>query len=53
VALGSLTSGKLLVIYTDHVDAVANVPRAAKNTVSMVKIWRSGKGEYKIFLWKK
>lgn len=51
-ALEKLKSGDVLVVYTDHVDAVANVPPAVKNQVSKVRVWKSGKGEYKLFLWK-
>ncbi len=51
-ALKELNGGQVLVVYTDHVDAVANVPSAVKDQVSKVRLWRSGKGEYKLFLWK-
>lgn len=53
IALGSLESGKLVVIYTDHVDAVENVPNGVKDLVSRVLVWKPRRGEYKIFLWKK
>ncbi len=53
MTLPNLSSGQVLVLYTDHVDAVENVPRAIKDLVSMVKVWKSGNGEYKIFLWRK
>jgi TusA-related sulfurtransferase len=52
-ALGKLTSGKILVVYTDHVDAVENVPQGVRHEVSKVKVWKSGKGEYKLFLWRR
>jgi TusA-related sulfurtransferase len=51
-ALEKLKSGQVLVVYTDHVDAVANVPPAVKDQVSKVRVWKSGKGEYKLFFWK-
>jgi TusA-related sulfurtransferase len=53
IALEGLESGKLVVIYTDHVDATANVPNGVKALVSKVRIWKLRRGEYKIFLWKK
>ncbi len=53
ITLPDLLSGQVLILFTDHVDAVENVPRAVKGLVSMVKVWKSGKGEYKIFLWRK
>ncbi len=53
ITLLDLSSGQVLILYTDHVDAVENVPRAIKDLVSMVKVWKSGNGEYKIFLWRK
>ncbi len=53
ITLPDLSSGQVLILFTDHVDAVANVPRAVKDLASMVKVWKSGKGEYKIFLWRK
>jgi TusA-related sulfurtransferase len=52
-ALQRLTSGKILVVHTDHVDAVENVPRGVRDEVSKVRVWKSGKGEYKLFLWRK
>lgn len=52
-ALEKLSSGQVLVVHTDHVDAVWNVPPAVKQEVSRVKVWKSGKGEYKLFLWRK
>lgn len=53
IALGNVASGKLVVIYTDHVDAISNVPNGVKDLVSKVRIWKPRRGEYKIFLWKK
>ena len=53
IALGNVESGKLVVIYTDHVDAVSNVPNGVKDLVSKVQVWKPRRGEYKIFLWKK
>jgi TusA-related sulfurtransferase len=50
--LARASSGQVVVVYTDHVDAVATVPLAVKDIVSKIKVWKSGKGEYKIFLWK-
>lgn len=51
-ALEKLKEGQVLVVYTDHVDAVANVPPSVKGQVSKVRLWKSGKGEYKLFFWK-
>ncbi len=51
-ALKKLKEGQILVVYTDHVDAVANVPSSVKDQVSKVRLWKSGRGEYKLFFWK-
>ena len=51
-ALEKLREGQVLVVYTDHTDAVANVPSSLKDRVSKVRLWKSGKGEYKLFFWK-
>ncbi|MBI2649443.1 MAG: sulfurtransferase TusA family protein [Thaumarchaeota archaeon] len=51
-ALEKLKEGQVLVVYTDHTDAVANVPPSVKGQVSKVRLWKSGKGEYKLFFWK-
>jgi len=52
-SLTSATSGQVVIVYTDHVDALMTVPAAVKNLVSRVSVWKSGRGEYKIFLWRK
>jgi TusA-related sulfurtransferase len=53
IALMEAESGRLVVIYTDHVDAVENVSNGVKELVSRIRVWRPARGEYKIFLWKK
>ncbi len=53
IALGNAESGKLVVIYTDHVDAILNVPNGVRDLVSKVRVCKLRRGEYKIFLWKK
>ncbi len=52
-AVQKLSSGEVLLVYTDHVDAIWTVPAALREDVSKVKVWKSGKGEYKLFLWRK
>lgn len=53
IALNEAESGRLVIIYTDHVDAVQNVSNGVKELVSRIGVWRPARGEYKIFLWKK
>lgn len=52
-ALLKVDSGKVVVMYTDHVMAVSAVPNAVKSMVTNIKIWKSGKGKYRLFFWKK
>ena len=52
-ALLKVDSGKVVVMYTDHVMAVSAVPNSVKSMVSNIKIWKSGKGKYRLFFWKK
>ena len=53
IALEKVESGRLVVIHTDHVDAVENVPNGVKDLLSKARVWKVRRGEYKIFLWKK
>lgn len=47
-----LESGEILVQETDHVPCTENVPRAVEDLAD-AKVWKSGKGHYRIFLSKR
>jgi len=51
-ALQSLSAGDLLVQETDHVPSTENVPRAVGDDAD-ARVWRSGDGQYRIFLRKR
>jgi len=50
-ALAELDEGDLLVQETDHVPSTENVPKAVEDE-ARAKVWRSGDGLYRVFLWK-
>ena len=50
-AIQQLNEGELLVQETDHVPSTENVPRAVGDA-AVAKVWRSGNGLYRIYLWK-
>ncbi len=50
-AVQQLDEGALLVQETDHVPSTENVPRAVGDDAE-AKVWRSGNGLYRIYLWK-
>ncbi|MFC4451330.1 sulfurtransferase TusA family protein [Halorussus aquaticus] len=50
-AIQQLDEGELLVQETDHVPSTENVPRAVDDAAD-AKVWRSGNGLYRIYLWK-
>ncbi len=50
-ALSKLNSGDLLMQETDHVPSTENVPKSVDDMAD-AKIWKSGDGLYRIFLWK-
>lgn len=51
-ALDELESGDLLVQETDHVPSTENVPQAVEDEAD-AKVWRSGDGLYRIYLFKR
>ncbi|MFB6123806.1 MAG: sulfurtransferase TusA family protein [Haloferacaceae archaeon] len=51
-ALAGLDRGDVLVQTTDHVPSTENVPRAVGDDAD-ARVWRSGDGEYRIFLRKR
>ena len=51
-ALADLTPGDVLVQETDHVPSTENVPRAVGDDAD-ARVWRSGDGQYRIFLRKR
>jgi len=51
-ALQGLDEGALLVQETDHVPSTENVPKAADD-IAEAKVWRSGDGLYRIYLWRR
>ncbi|MFP4632449.1 MAG: sulfurtransferase TusA family protein [Halobacteriota archaeon] len=50
-ALAELAEGDLLVQETDHVPSTENVPRAVED-VADARVWRSGDGLYRVYLWR-
>lgn len=50
-ALQELDDGALLVQETDHVPSTENVPEATDDLAD-AKVWRSGDGLYRIYLWR-
>lgn len=48
-ALEKLDDGELLVQETDHVPSTENVPESV-DELAAAKVWRSGDGQYRIFL---
>lgn len=50
--LDDLEGGDLLVQETDHVPSTENVPKAVEDQAE-AKVWRSGHGLYRIFLFKR
>ncbi|MDY7082124.1 MAG: sulfurtransferase TusA family protein [Halobacteria archaeon] len=51
-ALSELDEGDLLVQETDHVPSTENVPEAVSDEAE-AKVWKSGNGLYRIYLWKR
>lgn len=51
-AMAKLESGDLLVQETDHVPSTENVPKAVGDAAD-AKVWKSGDGFYRIFLFKR
>jgi TusA-related sulfurtransferase len=51
-ALADLAPGDVLVQETDHVPSTENVPRAVGDAAD-ARVWRSGDGQYRIFLRKR
>lgn len=51
-ALSDLDRGEVLVQTTDHVPSTENVPRAVGDDAD-ARVWRSGDGEYRVFLRKR
>ena len=51
-AIQRLDAGDVLVQETDHVPSTENVPRAVADAAD-ASVWRSGSGDYRIFLRKR